>query len=730
MAATTVDTLQVRITANAKQLQSGLAGVKGQLSGLNKQAGKMSGLDKFKGKVESMKPAFQKMALVGTVAFAGIALGINKAIKAAASAEKIQNNFETTFGGATKAVGKFTKDFSEQFGFIETDLKKATMGIGFQLNAIGGMTDKEMTSITKNLTTASAGLVDFFDDGRDVVDISGAMAKAIAGSNQQLIEMGFNVREADIKTEAYSTGIAKTGEELTRTQRAQALTNMIVEQSTGSVEGLTKNLDTQQSKLRFVKKAQQELAENIGTAFLPAMKSILDYIGPIIADLSEWAKKHQTLTAIIGGGALILAGLVAVLGFIGLALPGLITAFTFLAGAIAPVTLAVLALTAVLLAVKLIIDAVTLSKDNAALAANRLTTATELEEQATQDNSDAKQRLVELVDEAADAKLAMTDASLALMRAEDREKEAQDKLNVMVANGITSGRDYKKAQLKLEAAHLRVGAAQDLAKTSTATYKGKLNETDRMTWKYISSQKKGELASLAQAGKYDEVSKALQEMSDNTGEYKDESGKMVKLSKDDAEDMALFIGDALSKTTSGYKDFWDKSQESVETAISAAKKSRESFVSAGKGFSSGISSGINANSWMVSNSARNTARQANAAFRNEIDAHSPSRLMAKAGGDFSAGIALGIKGGVGSVVKATEGLSIRARDSLTLPGLGDMSGTTGKASLSQDTSPGGMGGRSQPINLTVKVGEDTLINKVIKGINNQSYMNNETVLEV
>jgi len=42
-----------------------------------------------------------------------------------------------------------------------------------------------------------------------------------------------------------------------------------------------------------------------------------------------------------------------------------------------------------------------------------------------------------------------------------------------------------------------------------------------------------------------------------------------------------------------------------------------------------------------------------------------------------------------------------------------------------------MDNQNQPMQtIIVKIGEDTLINKVVKGINNMSYMNNETVLEV
>lgn len=40
------------------------------------------------------------------------------------------------------------------------------------------------------------------------------------------------------------------------------------------------------------------------------------------------------------------------------------------------------------------------------------------------------------------------------------------------------------------------------------------------------------------------------------------------------------------------------------------------------------------------------------------------------------------------------------------------------------------GGSGQPVNLTVKIGEDTIIRKVIDGINDQSYMNNEGVITV
>lgn len=290
------------------------------------------GLKRTQKKMEAMRPAFQKMALVGSAAFAGVAAGIGKAVSEAGDAEKISQNFQTTFGDSAGAINDFISEFGSKFAFVESEMRDGANSIGFQLNAMGEIGAEEGEKITESLLTAAGGLSDFFGEQMNVADASKAMAKGLAGNRAQLIDMGFNVLEEDIENAAEAMGM--NTKELTKAQEAQVFTKLIMDQTKGSVEGLTDGLDTYTGRKRAFRKVTKETSETLGNAFLPMVTEAFKKIKPVVEQISNWIKENQELTKWILIGTGVLAGLVAIIGMVGLVLPSVITGFTLITGAI------------------------------------------------------------------------------------------------------------------------------------------------------------------------------------------------------------------------------------------------------------------------------------------------------------------------------------------------------------------------------------------------------------
>ncbi len=279
----------------------------------------MKGLE---GNIRNMQPAFRKMAAVGTGAFLGIGAGVAKTVKEAGNAEKISDNFESTFGESAGAINDFIGEFGDKFSFIESEMKSGANAIGFQLNAMGEIGKEEGEKITESLLTASGGLSDFFGEQMSVKQASEAMAKGFGGNRAQLMDMGFNVAVEDIEEMAEKMGM--NTDELTKAQEAQAFTRLIMDQTSDSVQGMADNLDSYTARQRAMKKALTETTQALGEAFLPMVTELFEKVTPVIEKIGAWAENNQELFKRIVIVSAAVAGIVAVLGFLGMALIPLI----------------------------------------------------------------------------------------------------------------------------------------------------------------------------------------------------------------------------------------------------------------------------------------------------------------------------------------------------------------------------------------------------------------------
>jgi len=289
--------------------------------------------EKMRNKIENLQPTFKRMAVVGTAAFAGITFAIGKSIKEAGNAEKIAQNFENTFGESAGVINSFIKDFGTEFAFVESEMMNGANSIGFQLNAMGEIGKEEGEKITQSLLTAAGGLSDFFGETVNVTQAANAMAKGLAGNRQQLIDMGFNVLEEDIKNMAEAMGMNTA--ELTKAQEAQVFTKLIMDQTQSSVAGLSNSMNSYTGQQRALRKATIEVSQTIGETFIPLATDILKKITPVIEKVTAWVDENQELTKKIIIASAAIAGIVAALGALGLVILPVIAGFKAVAVVIA-----------------------------------------------------------------------------------------------------------------------------------------------------------------------------------------------------------------------------------------------------------------------------------------------------------------------------------------------------------------------------------------------------------
>lgn len=487
------------------------------------------------------------------------------------------------------------------------------------------------------------------------------------------------------------------------------------------------------------------LALDVTTLFLQAITAlyeILEPFTPVILGLVVAYTAYQVIAGIVTGVQLALNGVMVAgttgnaayalgVGAVTLAQTAAATATTLWHSALSLLNPVTLGLAAAVTAVVLAVEAVKLAQMNANLEAQNTITMEEREAQLRLMTKDAINAQKEALEGYTSAKQEETNAALALMNAEDQETAAKGRLDDMIRNGVDpASREYKRAQLELEAASGRVMSAQDKLSDSSGVAKEKFDDVGDAVWAQIRASKEDELQKLAQAGKYDEVNQKLRDLAKETHNYKDANGEMTKFSAKDMNTMALAIGDSLSDVHKDYRKFWDASQQSVDKAARNVAEVKSQFTASGRSFSQGVADGILADSWRAENAARTVAYRANAAFNAAQDSHSPSRVMMKSGGYFSQGVAVGIKDKTSEVIDAAHTMANKLTKATDFSALSDVSlgNFDSSVNVQHGFSDFTDSGNSQP--LIINVGGERLVDTVIQGINGRSFLGGSSVINV
>lgn len=162
-------------------------------------------------------------------------------------------------------------------------------------------------------------------------DTINTLRDATGGSNEQLMRMFGSV-------EAGQAILALTGEKAG--DFGESLNAM--ENSAGAAQAAFEIMEESTGRqLEKLKVGFQDIAITLGTALMPLLQRLVDFIGPIITKIGDWISAHPKLSVAILGIILVVGGLLLVLGPLLSLLPMIGAAFTAMLGPIGLIILAI-----------------------------------------------------------------------------------------------------------------------------------------------------------------------------------------------------------------------------------------------------------------------------------------------------------------------------------------------------------------------------------------------------
>lgn len=297
------------------------------------------------GRIKSMEPAFRKMSVVGTAAFAAIGAGVAFATKEAAKAEGSYNKFNTVFGEHSDDMLAFVKDIRKTMPSATHEIVRMSADLQDLLIPMG-LTRESAMDMTKGMVELSNKLAAFNDV--DPTEVLEAFKSGLSGSSEPLRRFGINALDSSIELEALNTGLLKTGQKLTdldpilRSQvKAQALLTLATKQSSDAIAGFEENNDSLLRRSQALSASFTEMKATIGTALIPIIDDVVKKIAPLVEQMADWIESHPDLTKNIILAVAALAALVAVVGLLGLALPTIMVGFGLLLGPVGLVLAAI-----------------------------------------------------------------------------------------------------------------------------------------------------------------------------------------------------------------------------------------------------------------------------------------------------------------------------------------------------------------------------------------------------
>ena len=279
-----------------------------------------------------MKPAFEKMATAGTVAFGAISAVAIKSVMDFGDAEKSTAQLRHAVISVSKATEEqlqATSDLAdalERKGVLDGDNIK--MGLA-QLSTFG-LSNDAVQRLGGSLSDLAVNQFGVSASGEQLSDTANMIAKALNGQFGVLEKSGIRFSEAQKHAIEFGTEMEKVDAINQGFAQNLKYTNDV---ALTTLEGQTARNAVQLGNM----------SEALGAGLAPAFRSLLTAVQPIIQSFVEWATEHPKLLAGIIGVTAGLAGLVAIVGFLGLALPAIITGFTLLGGLFGAISLPIIA---------------------------------------------------------------------------------------------------------------------------------------------------------------------------------------------------------------------------------------------------------------------------------------------------------------------------------------------------------------------------------------------------
>lgn len=262
------------------------------------------GMDKVTRKTDGMGEKFKQSAANAAMFLAGMALKAVKdfaedSIRAFSDLEQAQGGTVAIFGASADAIDEFAKNSADAIGVSEAEFRTATTSIGGQLKRMTGDVDFAAEHSIE-LTRTAADLAATY--GGTTADAVAALGAAFRGEADPAERFNLNLKVSEVNAKAVEMGLAAATTEVDENARAQALLELITEQSADAQGQFAREADTVAGATQRANAQLENQKAIVGEVVAPwqtLKNEAMGGLGRVLADITT---EFRQLTGEISDG--------------------------------------------------------------------------------------------------------------------------------------------------------------------------------------------------------------------------------------------------------------------------------------------------------------------------------------------------------------------------------------------------------------------------------------------
>lgn len=258
--------LVLRIYADSSGVQKGVAQANAQVNGL--------------------RASVQKNAsLIKTGLVVGAVAGLAAATKAASDLGEQQNRANVVFGESVGVVNTFAAAASRSAGLSKTAALEGASSFGAMFDS-AGLAEEASAQLSVTVAQLAGDMASF--NNQDPSEMLDRLRAGLSGEAEPLRRFGIFLSEARVQTEAYKSGLADVGTELTDAQKIQARFNIIMQDSAKQQGDFARTLgESLPNQIRQAKAELTNFAASIGKILLPVLLKMVKGVNSIPKPMLE-----------------------------------------------------------------------------------------------------------------------------------------------------------------------------------------------------------------------------------------------------------------------------------------------------------------------------------------------------------------------------------------------------------------------------------------------------------
>ena len=255
-----IRTLKLNLLADVDQFTRGMKGAKGDIDSLGYKIGAFS----------RQAAKYFAVAAAAAGAFA-IKLGIDS-VKSASDLTESMSKVEVIFGDVSAEIVQFSKIAGRNLGLSQ----KAALDAASTFAVFGkgaGLTGKELTKFSKDLTTLSSDFASFFNTKPE--DAITAIGAALRGESEPIRRYGVLLNDATLKAKAMEMGLYDGSGALDIQSRSLAAYQVILDQTKDAQGDFARTSGNLANQQRILSAEIENLKAGFGEALLPVMTNLV-----------------------------------------------------------------------------------------------------------------------------------------------------------------------------------------------------------------------------------------------------------------------------------------------------------------------------------------------------------------------------------------------------------------------------------------------------------------------